>query len=173
MTRNVKPMDFAGLLHVCRNLRPCNQGELYPTRAHNDPEELALELFAAVRAYGFGVIVWHKAPTGIRPAIAIGLFERWPGVWGLMMIGTDDFKAAAIDALRWLRGAVADLRDKQGMHRLHSETRADDPEAARFFLGLGAIPEGPPMERYGKGGEAFQRYCWLAGINDQFAKAAA
>jgi len=152
--------------YVVANLRDANKREIYPLRPHDNPVLLAYEVCGLISNCGRGRVAFH----GGKPAAVVGVYESWPGVWGLMMFGTDSFKSVVIDVLRWLRHTMRDLTENHGARRLQSETLAGDVEAERFFVGLGAMPEGPPLRHYGKNGESYQRFVWFAGENDQFTR---
>lgn len=152
--------------YVCFNMREVNKLEIYPLRPHDSPIILAWEVCAAVRSSGRGRVAWHDG----KPAGVVALVENWPGCWGVSIFATDDFRSVAINILRWVRSTFREICTDLHGRRLESLTRAGDDEAAAFFKGLGARPEGPPMHRYGKDGADFQRFVWLAGENDHFIR---
>jgi len=48
-----------------------------------------------------------------------------------------------------------------GGHRLQCDSRVGHDEAHKMLVAIGARPEGPPMQGYGKDNSAFQRFVWL------------
>lgn len=157
-------MDIQSLSYVCMNLRASDRDEIFGLRPHDSPLVLAYEMHAAMRNSGRGRIAWHDG----KPTAVVGFAEFWPGTWQVILAATPDFRHVARDCLRWVRQTATDLIENHGGRRLQCDSHIEHEEAHRFLKALGAIPEGPPMKRYGKTGDAYQRFVWLAGMNDHF-----
>jgi hypothetical protein len=110
---------------------------------------------------GRGRIAWHDG----KPAVLVGFIEQRPGVWYVLMFGTDAFRLAAMKLLRWMRDTITELRDEFAGKRLYCESRVGHDEAHRFLIAMGAEHDGPPMKFFGKDGSAYQRFVWLADDN--------
>lgn len=144
------------------NMRACDREEIYALRNYDNPLQLAMDAHAAIRNLGRGRISWVKG----KPA-AVGAFtEEWSGVWYVWMFGTDDFKAAAIPLLRWVRQEANDILTVCKGHRLHCDSMVGHDEAHKMIKAMGGLPEFT-MRKLGKNGEDFTRFVWLRGENEQ------
>ena len=159
-------IDYTALEFVIMNMRDCDKEEIYALRDHDNPLQLAMEAHAAIRNKGRGRISWVNG----RPAAAAAFTEEWPGVWYVWMFGTEDFKAAAIPLLRWVRHEANDILSVCAGHRLHCDSMVGHDEAHKMITAMGGLPEGPPMRRLGKNKEDFQRFVWLRGENEAVLK---
>lgn len=154
---------------IAFNLRDVDAREIFGLLTHDNPYRLAFEMMATFRNAGRARIAWHNG----KPAALVGFAEYRPGVWQVALMGTDDFRNVAIDCLRWVRETATDLMLNHGGRRLQCDSHIDHKEAHRFLKALGAIPEGPPMQQYGKDGSSYQRFVWFAGQNDHVLRRAA
>jgi hypothetical protein len=158
-------VDYIALEFICMNMRECDKEELYALRTYDNPLQLAMDAHAAIRNLGRGRISWVKG----RPA-AVGAFtEDYPGVWSVWMFGTDDFKAAAIPLLRWVRTEANEILTVCKGHRLHCDSIANHPDAHKMIQAMGGKQESV-KRKLGKGGEDFICFVWLNGENDAILK---
>lgn len=154
----VTPVSFGALEDICQNLRAMDAEEVYNIRPHDSWRKLAHESWYLIRDKGRGAVAWHKGrPAGVIAYTQIG----WPGVWEVWAFGTNDFKAVAIDLLRWGRKEAVVILDEIGGHRCQCDSRVGHDEAHTMIKALGGRPEGLPMQGYGKDGSSYQRFVWL------------
>lgn len=155
-------VSYNDLEYVCLQMRACDREEIYALRNYDNPLQLAMDAHAAIRNLGRGRISWVKG----KPA-AVGAFtEEWSGVWYVWMFGTDDFKAAAIPLLRWVRQEANDILTVCKGHRLHCDSMVGHDEAHKMIKAMGGLPEFT-MRKLGKNGEDFTRFVWLRGENEE------
>lgn len=148
--------------YICINMRKKDAEEIFALRPHDSPLRLAMEAMYLIRNQGRGRIAFHD-----RKPVAVAAFtQTWPGTWEAWMFGTDDFRAVALELIRWTRSEVKDILTVAQGRRLQCDSRADYTEAHQLLRALGAQPEGPPMLAYGKDGAAYQRFVWLNGVHD-------
>jgi hypothetical protein len=159
----IADLDQHSVEFVCLHLRADDYREVMGLCQHDSVVRLGYEVLTTLRNNGRGRVVWHAG----EPAV-IGFAEYRPGVWQAVLLGTDHFPAVARDCLKWFRMTARELRDDFGAHRIHVDSHVDHWQAHKFLRALGAKPEGEPMAGYGKDRSAYQRFVWLADINDQF-----
>jgi hypothetical protein len=157
-------IDQHSVEYVCLHLRPADAREALGLCPHDSVVRLGYDVLTTLRNHGRGRVVWHRG----EPAAVIGFAEYRPGVWQAVLLGTDHFPAVARDCLKWFRDTARELRDDFGARRVQVDSHIEHWDAHKFLRALGARPEGPPMRQYGKRGDAYQRFVWLAGENDKF-----
>jgi len=146
-------------------MRASDQREILAIRPHDSLMQLAWESYHLIRYQGRGRIAWHKG----RPAALAAFTENWPGHWNVWMFGTNDFKPAAVELIRWIRRELPlIIRDCNG-RRLEADSIEGHHEAHAMMKALGAREE-VPMRCFGKGGETFIKFVWIHGENDSFIK---
>lgn len=141
-------------------MREDDRREIFAIRPHDSPVQLAWESYHYIRNNGRGRIAWHKQ----RPAAVAAFTEAWPGHWNVWMFGTNDFRAAAVPLIRWIRSEAREILSVCKGHRLEADSLFDHHDAHRMMRALGAKEESR-MPRYGKGGEEFIKFVWLNGVN--------
>lgn len=156
-------IDLGSISYVCQHMRDSDAREIYGLRPHNSSLVLAYEIHTAICNQGRGKVAWHDG----KPAAVIGFAEYWPGVWQVILVGTDAFRDVSVDCLRWIRREAADIMRHHGGRRLQCDSRAGNLESQSFLFALGAKREAI-MRNYGRDGAVYERYVWLAGENDQF-----
>lgn len=129
---------------------------------HNGRIRFAWEAYHHVLNNGRGRVAWHSS----KPAAFAAFTERHPGVWDVWMLGTPDFKSAAMPLLRWFRTEANEILSVCSGHRLQCDSRVGYDEAHKMIRAMGGIAEGPPMRKYGKDGADYQRFVWINGEND-------
>lgn len=152
--------------YICLNIRESDRVEILALRPHDSELQLAWETFSALRNLGRGRIAWHQG----KPAGLFGFAEAWPGHWEVWMFGTDEYRAVAFDLLRWARKEANEILQHCNGRRLQADVREGHPDAHKLVKAMGAIPEGPLLQNYGKDGGAYQRYVWINGVNDAVLK---
>ena len=156
-------LSMFGVQSVCFNMREPDREEIFNLLDHDSPVKLAYQVIEAIRMNGGRGRVAFVGPT---PVAVVGFAMFRPGVWQIILFGTDRFKEAAIHMLRWIRENADDLVTNHGGRRLQCESRQGHDEAHAFLRRLGARAEGPLMRMYGKDGSSYQRYVWIVGDND-------
>jgi hypothetical protein len=159
-------VDLLSIEFIVYNMRPGDREEIFGLIDHDNNYRFAWEAYHLVLNKGRGKISWHDG----KPAAFAAFVEERPGVWSVWMMGTKDFKAAAMPLLRWFRKEANDILSVCKGHRLQCDSRADYEEAHKMIKAMGGIEEGPPMRRYGKDGSDYQRFIWLNGENDAVLK---
>lgn len=154
-------VDYLALEFICLGMRESDKAEIYALRNYDNPLQLALDAHAAIRNMGRGRIAWVNG----KPAAVAALTEEWPGVWYIWMFGTEDLKAAAVPLMRWFRHEAKDILTVCKGHRLHCDSKWDHYEAHKMLKAMGAREE-HRFPKYGKDGEDFIRFVWLAGEDD-------
>ena len=95
------------------------------------------------------------------PVAVGGLIEHRPNVVTLLFFATDDFNAVSGDisctVKRILRRAKA-----AGTHRIEVVSLIGHKQAHDWIRWLGLREEGGPLRGFGKNGEAFQQFAWVA-----------
>lgn len=158
--------DLMSIEFLALNMRERDRAEVFGMLTHDNPCQFAWEAYHIVLNQGRGKVAWFNG----KPAAFAAFTEQWPGVWSVWMLGTDDFKKAALPLLRWFRHEANDILTVCKGHRLQCDSRADYEEAHKMIVGMGGIQEGPPMRRYGKDGSDYVRFVWLNGENDAVLK---
>lgn len=94
--------------------------------------------------------------------VAVGeVFQSRPNVVSLGLIATDRFPEVTLGFTRYLRdGLFAALR-ASGVHRIECVTMAEF-EAAHRWLRLLGLEKEADLRAYGRGGEDFAQFAWVA-----------
>lgn len=150
-------IQLSHLEHICFNLREADKIEVLSMRPHDNAYRLAWESYHLISNQGRGKVAWF----GGQPAAVIAFTEMWPGCWEVWSFGTDHYRAVAADIIRYGRREAKDILNTHGGHRLQCDSRVGHDEAHKMLKALGAKPEGPPMQGYGKDGSSYQRFVWL------------
>ena len=155
-------IDLLATEFICYNMRESDKREIFAMRPHDNPYLLAWEAYHMVLNNGRGRIAWHNG----KPAVFCAFTETWPRRWNCWMFGTEDFRAAAMPAIRWFRNEAREILTVCEAHRLDCDSIEGHAEAHKMIKALGGVEDGPPMRRYGKNGETFQRFVWFNGENN-------
>jgi hypothetical protein len=158
---------YFDLEYLALNMRPEDWVEIANMSRDPNPLVIAEELYAALSYQGIGRIGWVKG----RPAGVIGLVEEWPGVWAIVMFGTDDLGLVGVELLKWLRKGLRQVRDELGGWRCHCDSREGNELAHKMIRAMGGRAE-HDMIRSGSDGSRYTRFSWLLGENDQVIAAA-
>ena len=143
---------FSEILYVCNNLRDLSKEEMFATRPHDDPAELASELFHSAAIMWVG---YHKD----RPAALIGAFPLYPGVWGLFGCGTDEWQKIWRPMTVFARKTMMRTIAGSGAHRAHAASPVGHTQTHKWLKFLGAEQEAV-LRGYGKNGEDFCLFAW-------------
>src|SRR5262252_5326091 len=86
-TIKVEPLEWLALEFLCFNMRAIDASEIYGNLPTDNPLELAALMHQAVARCGCGYI----GRLDGRPALAMMVFEQWPGNWQIASFGTQDY----------------------------------------------------------------------------------
>lgn len=142
---------------VALDMRETDYREFIALSDQSTREGLALQL--AVRFAGREDIFmasWAGWPVAVG-----GLIELRPHVVTLAMFATDDLPKIGGPLTKVLKGMFSDVK-RTGVHRIEAVSMVGHDDAHRWIQALGLAPEGGPMRGYGKGGEAYQQFAWVA-----------
>ena len=106
---------------------------------------------------GRGRVAWHDG----RPAGVMGFFEPWTGQWEAVSFGTDAFASVAGSLMRYARREMGSILVECGARRLQAASHEGNADGHRFIEALGGRLE-TTLEAYGKGGDDYRLYVWLA-----------
>ena len=147
---------LSAIEYVCFNMREDDAREIYNMRPHNSAMVLAREVQQAIANKGRGAVI--TVGHGL-PAIVCLVVEEWNGVWQVGMFGTDRFKEGVMEAVRWLRTNISELRTTGYGHLMMCDSRVDHTEAHKLIEALGA-KQMCVMPYYGKDKSDYIRYYW-------------
>jgi hypothetical protein len=164
MTR-LSDVTWTDTFDICLRLRESDKLEVYNQRAYDSAYQLSWEMSSAIVAKGRGVIAWHQG----RATAVFGFVQGHPGVWDIIMFGTDEYRAVAFALLRWCRREANDILSTSAGHRLQCDARVGHEDAHRLIQSMGGRPESL-MRRYGKDRSDYIRYVWLRGEDDAILK---
>ncbi len=85
-----------------------------------------------------------------------------PNVVTLLFFATDRFREIALPATRFIKREFFGRLKQAGVHRIEAVSLAGYDETHAWLQTLGLEPETRPMLGYGKGGEAFIQFAWVA-----------
>lgn len=165
MAALVTSPTLSACTYICHHMRDVDRAEVYGMSPEQNWYKLGALVWTMMRDHGRGVVAWHDG----KPAALCGFVERWPGMWEIMMFGTDDLTKVAIPLMQWARRQIPDIIENHGGRRLQCDSRVGHDEAHKMLQALGAVKEGAPMPEYGTDGSAYQRFVWIAGVNDSIA----
>lgn len=149
----VEPIGLDTALYVTANMRESDAREIFATRWSECRESLARD--AAARA------PWAWVAGDREPIACIGIAPCWPGVAEAWMFATDRFRAIGFPLTRWVKRVMIPLVTDAGVRRVHCHSIEGHDDAHDWLEALGAMRESEkPM--FGKGGETFYVYRWLA-----------
>lgn len=142
--------DIPGALYVVENMRDWDRREVFAGRWTDDPYPVAAELAACDFAWLAGTD---------RPIAAVGAFPKWPGVWSVLMIATDEFRSIHLSLTKFVKRVIIPTLVESGAHRAECHSLEGHEEAHRWLELLGARREGT-CYGYGRNGENFHCYVW-------------
>lgn len=97
-----------------------------------------------------------------RPVAIGGFIEGRPNVVTALFFATDEFEHTAALAATYFVHRTFQQMKLHGVHRIEAVSQVGHTEAHRWMAHFGMLPEGPPMRGYGKNGEAYQMFAWVA-----------
>ena len=115
----------------------------------------AAEMLGALYANGV------CARIGGEPVAVGDVFSVRPNVVTLGLVTTDAFPAAALAFTKFLRTGLFARLAAEGTHRIECSTLADF-EAAHRWMSLLGLSEEARLRKYGRNGEDFKQFAWVA-----------
>lgn len=97
-----------------------------------------------------------------EPVCIGGTIEARPNVITLLFFATDSFTRVGFGATRFIRNELFPRVQKAGVHRIEAVSMVGNDDAHRWLKVLGLDPETGPLRRYGRGGEDFIQFSWVA-----------
>lgn len=146
------------IMFVARHMRESDFQEFSALYDANDREMLASILDYRYRGRP-DIIV---AKNGPKP-VAIGApLQCRPNVITLMFFATDELPEIGSALTRFIVQRLFPPMKKAGVHRIECASIEGHTVAHNWIRALGLQPEGGLMRGYGKNGEAFQQFAWVA-----------
>lgn len=99
---------------------------------------------------------------GDEPVAVGAMVEARPNVITLMFFATDAFPKLALQIARFTRQRLFPKYRAAGVHRIECVSIDGYEAAHRWIEILGLKREGGPMRGFGKGGETFHQFAWVA-----------
>ncbi len=99
---------------------------------------------------------------GAEPVAVGAMVEARPNVITLMFFATDSFPRLALQICRFARQRLFPQYREVGVHRIECISIDGYTAAHRWIEILGLQREGGPMRGFGKGGETFHQFAWVA-----------
>lgn len=99
-----------------------------------------------------------------KPVAIFDTLELRPRVLTLMFFATADFPKIAIDMTRFVTKRLFPPQVAAGVHRIECVSMEGHSEAHRWIEILGLKREGGPLLKFGKNGETFYQFSWVADV---------
>ena len=148
----VLPLTVGAVGQVLYNLRPADRREIEATVHRFDSNALA----EATCACRLGFVA---AAKDLTPVAVLAAGELWPGVWQLGLFATPRWPEVGRAVTRFARPWLDQRLRALGAHRAQAFSLADNQEAHRWMLRLGARCEAT-LAGWGKRGEDFKVFVW-------------
>lgn len=149
----IVPLDLWAAEYVARRLRDADRREVFATRWAASEKALAQDMAASPLGW--------VAVADYGPVAAVGAIPRWPGVWSVWMLATDDFPKCRFSLTRHVRSVIIPALRETGAHRAECASLASHIEAHAWLRYLGAEKEAT-LRGYGRNGEDFLLFVWRA-----------
>jgi len=147
----IHALTAKGLYFVCEDLRPEDHAEILATRYEDQiaPDTAAV---LASRSHIAYEARWNDIPVAIYGAV-----EKWPGVWSVFLMATDEWRHVALSVTRHALREGLPAVWEAGAHRLECASIETHPIAHRWLERLGFSCEAR-LPGYGRQGETFLSY---------------
>jgi hypothetical protein len=153
----VEPTTPDSVRRVAERMRDSDVREFTAVSYANDRKELAEIMVGMYGEHPGGMCVW----LGDDPVAVGAMVEGRPNVITLLFFATDRMKEIAIPLTRFIKHNVFERYREEGVHRIECVSIDGYTEAHRWIEILGLTREAE-FPRYGKGGEKFFHYAWVA-----------
>lgn len=154
----LEPATYSSVFRVAHDMREADFDEFRALSAADSRPELATEL--ARRFAGRAGV--YTAFGGPEPIAVGGLVEARPNVLTLLFFATDRLPTIGLRLTRFLKRSMFPSVRAAGCHRIECASLVSHHAAHAWIKVLGMVEEGPPMLGYGKNGEAYQQFAWVA-----------
>jgi hypothetical protein len=153
MTVEILTADRGMIGYILEDLRDLDRAELEACDSNLDrlPEEIMRH-----RVFAFCAFDHDYGPISIW-----GMVQRRKNVGGGFAFGTDLWPHAVLPMVRHIRRFVLPFLKAGNYHRVEALALSHRQDVARFMSLIGAEPEAV-LRAFGKGGEDFISYRWLA-----------
>lgn len=122
------------------------------------------EDLAAVLAARYGRS--HEVHVGFgddgAPICIGGTVQSRPNVITLLFFATDRFPEIGLPITRYIKKQLFPRLRAAGVHRIEAVSSEDHTDAHAWLKTIGLKRETEPLLNYGKGGEAFLQFSWVA-----------
>jgi hypothetical protein len=152
-TVTVVPLGWAGVTHVCENLRPRDHEEIFALRWDDNLRTLAAEIYQLRNP-----LVFMHLRDGV-PAAIQGVAPLWPHVWTVFAFGTDQFQSVLLSMTKCARRIIIPALLRADFHRAEARALASHTDARTWIEALGGRQEGI-LQAYGRNREDFVSYVW-------------
>lgn len=143
---------------VAERMRAKDIEEFLAVSFASDPQQLAEMLVERYADHPHG-FCFHDD----REPVAVGaMVEARPNVITLMFFATDRFADLALPIARFTTRILFPKYQAAGVHRIEAIAIDGYEHAHRWIELLGLKREGGPMRGFGKGGETFHQFAWVA-----------
>lgn len=102
------------------------------------------------------------AKHGDEPVAIGGMLMARPNVVTLYFFATDKLPLIGKALTRWIRKELLPRTKEAGVHRIECISIEGHEEAHKWIRSLGLTQEAPPFRGYGKNGENFIQFAWVA-----------
>lgn len=146
--------DAESVIRVACNMRAKDLEECLATRWSDDPMTIAEDTLVYP---GLTWVGWLDD----EPVAVYGAKPMWPGVWGAFLYATDKFDKIGLPLTKHVRRVIIPGLVAAGAHRVEAKSLGTHETAHKWMRSFGAREESR-MPLYGKGGEEFVTYVWMA-----------
>lgn len=149
---------FTDIYNVARHMREADFHEFRAVHDTDDRLELAFKLGNLYQDYA-GAMVAHDD----KGAVCVGAtIEGRPNVVTLLFFANDRFSGIALPITRFIRNNLFPKLVERGIHRIEAVSMASHEQAHAWLKAIGLTPETEPLRGFGKKGEAYIQFSWVA-----------
>lgn len=153
---NVRPLVFADVLYVAKNMRPEDRREILAVRGDTlFAERIALDCHISLDQGGIGYVAYW----GDIPVVVVGAIPIRQGVWTAYMFATGHLSEVGLGLTRWVKRTLIPELVAAGAHRIQCEVIEGYDTALTWLRAFGAKNEGA-LPKFGLGQETFYRFAW-------------
>ena len=154
----VRRATYDDLKYIACNMRAADATEIFCCRWDDDPKSLAHEIFCMGTFYP---VFLAFADDDGDPIAFLGVSALTPTLGLAHMFATDDFNLIWRDMVKHVLRYVVPALIEFGFHRVEARAQESYDQSRRLLEALGFEYE-CDLSDYGKGGECFTLYAYLA-----------